>query len=531
MAFDDLVIITGQSGVKVRDCIKRLDSEYVSIEDSISEVSGHKFMDFLGIPQALQYEHWSNAFKSIINKNVLSNSSCLTFHSVYYHQRKRELFSPIDLSLLEKHLKNKVKMVIVFIDDIYDVYKRLMAPNQMFEEVRNIELMDPLDAIYTSIFNIVSLLNWREMEISMSRSIANLLNTKLYIVSTKHPDFVVKRLLEHPLESLKMYYWSHPISAVRSVAKKYLAAFVGKLEVLSDRLLENKKTVLFFPTSIDELIIMQPESEKGEKFFVPKLDQRWSLPFEDKIIAPPLSPDLEKIEPLNPLNFPFKQDLSDPTTYAISHLLSLLWKILYLKQIISRDYSLVEQSLDGVIAWRPYSFGVRAGGVIGELAYNFSLMGKQKRRRTIIFSCPEDWNKFLINNLFTNLLPSYLVKKPDDLEESRLKWLQDNVMIEEKNFDAIIERLEKEVLPTDYNFGIKGKKGAWPGDSLANKQDQRKKGFEYIKRDLFFDEIEAELDGKNIKDRIDYFQYTNKNALFDEAVKFVENRIKEEETT
>jgi len=51
------------------------------------------------------------------------------------------------------------------IDDIYDVYRRLIEEGQMFEDIID-KRMDPVDAIFVSIKNIFALLSWREMEIS-----------------------------------------------------------------------------------------------------------------------------------------------------------------------------------------------------------------------------------------------------------------------------------------------------------------------------------------------------------------------------
>lgn len=71
------------------------------------------------------YMMWEKSFDRIIDEVLDSNidsSIFLTFHAVYHHQDNSEIVSPINIERIQK-LKGKVKSVIVFIDDILDIYR------------------------------------------------------------------------------------------------------------------------------------------------------------------------------------------------------------------------------------------------------------------------------------------------------------------------------------------------------------------------------------------------------------------------
>ena len=55
----DLVIFTGQSGIKIERCIGKLehlglDFQFVQVDKLISETSGKKFVEVLGAPPSIQ---------------------------------------------------------------------------------------------------------------------------------------------------------------------------------------------------------------------------------------------------------------------------------------------------------------------------------------------------------------------------------------------------------------------------------------------------------------------------------------------
>jgi hypothetical protein len=527
MSEKKIILVTGQSGIQVKHCLNKLIPEgHVSIEKKIEEVGSISFLEFLELPQYRQYEYWHKAFEEIYSSKLDPKPDkpvFLTFHAAYYHQKKRELFSPVNFESVLK-LKDKVKMLIVFIDDIYDVYRRLMCKNQMFEDIIDREKTKPLDAIFASVFNIISLLNWREMEITLSRTIANLLNAKMLVVSTKHPIFMVERLVKEPLENLKLYYLSHPITAIREEAATVLSSFVGKLEASVEKILSFPNVVLFFPTTIDELIIKKDKKTDNGYHFYPELMPRWSHPFKEKLLSPTLPKEVKDINPLNPLNLSLGK--GDTISDAVSTLISLLWKYIYLKQIISRDYSLVEQSDNGIIAFRPYFEGIRAGGVIGELSYNFSLMSKDKNRMAYIFSCKEDWNKLVINRLFTTSgIVTYLKNPPITLKNHQSEWLQRNLDITAKSAEEIRNDFEKSVLPSDYDFDLGKKQDEWHGDTLSKKLARRKEGFKKIWTDIRTDEIKAMVEDRDLSERVKYSECAE-NDFMNNTHKLIEELFK-----
>ncbi|MGA3086844.1 MAG: hypothetical protein ABSE95_18995, partial [Thermodesulfobacteriota bacterium] len=153
----NVILVTGQSGVKVKKCLEKLEGKVISLEDTIEEQhKKQRFTEFLSLPQSYQYEYWKSAFNEIVKEriNTDSQNTFLTFHAVYFHQQKSELFPPVDfksLSALEnKELRKKLKMIVILIDDIYDVYRRLIEEGQMFEDIID-KRMDPVDAIFVSI--------------------------------------------------------------------------------------------------------------------------------------------------------------------------------------------------------------------------------------------------------------------------------------------------------------------------------------------------------------------------------------------
>ncbi|KKN56460.1 hypothetical protein LCGC14_0572330, partial [marine sediment metagenome] len=65
-----------------------------------------------------------------ITKIPIENNIFLSMHASYYHQGTCELISIINFESLLK-LKSRIKCTIVLIDDIYDIYKRLVDQGQM----------------------------------------------------------------------------------------------------------------------------------------------------------------------------------------------------------------------------------------------------------------------------------------------------------------------------------------------------------------------------------------------------------------
>ena len=487
----NLVLFTGQSGIMARECLGRLNqhldpkAEIISIEERMAKISKRSFRREILLEKiSYQYELWRKAFDEVLselNDSKFAKIVFLTLHGVYYHQDKREFVSPIDFERLSE-LRGKVKTLIVFIDDIYDLYRRLMVNGEMYSHVKTLE---PLEALYASTFDLISILEWRQVEITVSRLIQRILDIPMYIVATKHPAFMIARLINMPTEHLEVFYLCHPISSVRQDAIQRLPNFTGELNIFSKTIIQDSAKVLFLPGTIDELIIKK-EREK----YLPECSPRWPLPYDEEFsICPCLPKTLEKINPLNPLNY----DISSSTEIetSVSHLMKLLWDYIDV-QITSRDLSLVEQSKNGVIAYRPYFPHKLSGGIRRELKHNCELSEKEDSRRSTIVSVTEDRSKARSQHLFT-LIETFVEnldpKIKQLLQNESHQWIydpqwirifSDETLLKEKSGD--IRNGVENVLPKNYRFqtDFLFYETSLPPGEMGKQEKERRVGFEYI---------------------------------------------------
>lgn len=498
----NIILFTGQSGLKVQDCLERLTGslEYevniLSIEKTMMKIENEEdFTKILMKNLQSQYKLWKQAFviiKDEIVKDKSDKTVFLTFHSTFYHPNKREFVSVIDFDELSS-IKDKVKSLIVFIDDIYDIYLRLMDIDQMFG---NIHKSNPLEAIFESVFNLSTIMEWRQFEIAISRIISRILDINMYIVATKHPIFMVNKLICKEVEELEIYYLSHPISAIRKAGEVEYQRMPAELSAFVEEIKEFENLILFIPGTIDEYRI-----KKDDKFFIPDFYQRWLLPFEpEDLISPPMPEHLEK-NPLNPKGFDFAH--SEEIQSAISYLLNLL-RDQILRDINSRDLSLVEQSKNGVITYRPFYPNKLSGGVRRELEYNYELYSDRPSRRAIIFSVLKDEYRSRINKLF-NLInkKGYIENLDDESKESLSKmckdWMKNKEKLEifssENSLYAEIQNNRKEIestLPKDYEFNenLFDDSSSLKETHLGKQERRRSKGFEILTKEILKDPYE-----------------------------------------
>ena len=498
----DLVIFTGQSGIKIENCINRLkhsglDFHLVPLDKYIPEVGGEKkigkkkFVEVLGSPPSIQSSLWTQTFEQIQNTRQLESTkhdfTFLTFHACYYHQKKTEFVCPVNLNQLMK-LKDRTKMIIVLIDDCYDIYRRLMDKGQMYEYVLNSD--DSLNTLLESFYNITNLLTWREIEIAFSRKIAQLLNVPMYVISVKHPHFMISRLISEPKESLKILYLSHPISVIRrQVSFARLSEFYSDLSSFIKDALKPDNVVLFVPDTIDECRIKQEKN--GSTLYIPEPLPGWLLPFSDRLLSEPLPSKLENINPLNPMRFKYFTATTD-TKSAISSSLRILDNRIR-NQINSRDFTLVEQSKDGVLVYRPYLAASTHSGVQEEMIYNRDLRVQygEKKRKTFIITTQEDLGKLRIKKLFTliedsDTLPNTANAKEvkESLQALCEKWLVNPTKVLEFysnsfSIDNTREAIEK-VLPDGYNFikdVVAKESSALTSGKMLQQAEQKERGW------------------------------------------------------
>lgn len=468
----DIVIFTGQSGIKTEDCIKKLrdndfgkDVEVINLENKMIEIYSGKpisslkdkekrktFNNILNETRIKQKRLWNDSLSKVIGEASQKENKLylLNFHATFFHQKTKEFISPIDLLELGK-LKNRVKMVIVLIDDCYDIYIRLLRKEQMFykdifkeevskEKAEESEEKAFIKAFIKSVWNIHTILTWRDLEIAFSWKIVDILKLRepLFVVAVKHPIKIFKRLVFFPLDKLKIYYLAHPIKSAREEERDKFSGFISELLYFEKSCMDlksnisiDKNFVVFIPDMIDELRI---KKENGE--YVPELAERWLLPYlhgvvgENAPLSVPLKEEEEKRNPLNPkgiLGESFKQ------AQMCSYPLRILSEKIK-EHIASRDYALVEQSRDGVIAFQPYYPDELSGGARLEMAYNKVLSEERgdwySNRKNYVIDKQENVARYRIKHLFTLLKQSIInvensVNVNEELDKIMHNWFRD----------------------------------------------------------------------------------------------------------
>lgn len=240
---NDIVLVTGQSGIKVDDCLKKIvnPDQILKIEKRMIEIFRKEIKpemmaandkeimtEILSSPPFIQKQIWDSSFDTIKAelKRVKTNvgTHFITFHACFYHQRKREFISPINFSKLLS-LQKRIRMVIVLVDDCYDIYRRLLGKSEMFyEDVMSPEIK-PREAMAKSILNLLTILSWRELEVAFSRKISETTNVPFFVVAVKHPAIMVKKLIAPTFKKLKIFYLGHPITSVRKRAYARTSVF------------------------------------------------------------------------------------------------------------------------------------------------------------------------------------------------------------------------------------------------------------------------------------------------------------------
>ncbi|TFF85564.1 MAG: hypothetical protein EU518_00950 [Promethearchaeota archaeon] len=500
MTKENIILFTGQSGIQVKKCLSRInetmDNSYqsISIEETMSELSGRDFRkEILKEKLSYQYKLWADSFKEILRRIENDNDSgfFVNLHGIFYHQDKREYVSVIDYNLIQK-LKNRIKFLIVFIDDIYDIYQRLLGENEMFHEIMLNER--PLDALFESIFNLKSLLEWRQIEITISRIISRMLGIRMFIIATKHPTYMIKRLVENELNDLEFYYISHPISEIRRNSNTTYETYPGELNMFIQDIKKYPQKIFFLPTTIDEYRI-QNENE----LIIPEFYPRWPLHFDKaELINGSFSLDLSNPNPLNPLNLDYNGSQKE-IKESISILLKLLLNSLY-NQITSRDLSLVEQSTNGLILYRPDYPSEYSGGVVRELRYNIDLYKKGEENRNVFrLSLEKECVRNRIYSFF-NLIKKYseMPQKDEKMKKiyreienwiSEYNWLdlfEDKEKLE-SGISKIRELIENYLGEYSFDDTLFDLEYSLKGDDLAEKEKNRSNGYDIIIEKIFQD--------------------------------------------
>lgn len=432
-------LITGQPGIGIKKCISKAFEEITSqaedhetivpymklykVEDVILRLSNHETLkSFLKDNSYADIQTiWNTAIEEIIdsiafderNKEV-SVYSFICSHMIFNHSKTEEYIS---FANPEKLKKLNIDKVIIFIDDINEIYNKLSQDGQIFYQTANNK---PINHI----LELFSIQDWREKEIMLSRTVAQLLGCKVVLFAVKHP---IKTFKNITIKNKSTAYLSHPISEVRRQLLSH-EEDVKKADTLQKELEKFSRKArdyfaLFEPTTIDEFRITEIKRD-SKNIYIPKLLNRWD---SYKYNSPPrrlYSKNTDKsLDDLWP-----NSNLIESSEEISDLLLALRSRISH--QVTIRDYFLCEQS-KYLIVFRPVYNGNISGGVNAEINYHAGL------------SISEVYNRFSkgINNRDNNVFVYCPIE--DIIETLRTIYRERIIALKKSNYFICEEVLIK----------------------------------------------------------------------------------------
>ena len=341
--------------VQVWDLESRICAYYDQEAGSAGDVN-HTMYEVVQKPRHELYECWKDRYSEILDdigdieansaeRGVVAHVVCM--HLTWYNSTWKEFFSPVNiLSLASEDFP--ICHVVVLIDDVYDMFRRLQRPQSLYDDVtmRPTEqivekLSKPLrrppegpetgphdsqasdgisavsDATTASESDAVAriraqaveralgeLLSWRQAEMVRAESVARTLGCDLTLFATKHTRASLRLLAERP--DTPRVYLSHRISEPRravilsgphadpeAAAWSPVAPEVNELHHLFAEPSRPEGTpdgnadpgqVLINPTAIDELRF---ETDPTTLLRIPRLTPRWPLPTQAILYSSP----------------------------------------------------------------------------------------------------------------------------------------------------------------------------------------------------------------------------------------------------
>lgn len=378
------LIFTAPGGVRLARSVEKLctfatrergervvavDIDHYLLGDHVSSLAPgeRETWDALGLSQLLSTPkgHLCKLWRTTLTERVSAvvhetnpDVLVLSLHAVFYNTQSREFFSPVDPDALTSTLRDNgftPAAVITVIDDIYDVFRHLSRPGELFALRENA----PAEQAVRSVINHHLALAWRSTELFHASDLArrvidtdNAFAKSHLILAAKHELGVV---YDAAFGETPLAYISHPIVDVRANRE-----FQEELSHVTSGLRSSRLAAPISPTAIDELIIEQSQGR-----YRPRLRaDRWKFRSGSSVFY--VEPEQSNLNPLDP-----GDQLSPRTEELLASALETLADAIT-AQVNARDRSLVAQA-DLLVVWRPYYRGSLANGVTRELLHRNSL--------------------------------------------------------------------------------------------------------------------------------------------------------------
>lgn len=388
-------------------------SKYVS-DEALAQLPSRDMQTVTrSLPRDLVISLWRDALKSGLKALSDSESQVklLSCHLTLYSERRSEFYSPVSLDLLQPP-NSRPTHVLLFIDDVFDMYARLTRPGEVYElaswmskYVKGVwdqeggEGTPDLEGSVKAAVELESrttvlarLLSWRRTEMLFAESIADQLGAHFLVAGTKQRTATVGQWLAH--ESPTTVYLSHPISRPRRQQRKsptgtwpdVVDEFNGIQQDLAAR-----SVVSIMPTAIDEFRL-----ERGEEMLErrPRLAARWKLSAASTELlydANPTDPNGE-----HAALFGYGDDV--PETDDVRARLSPVLRAIedqIKSEVPFRDHLLVA-SIPHILVFRPmYDYGALSRGVLDEISHWSTAARYNPRRRAVFYHGATDINDLI----------------------------------------------------------------------------------------------------------------------------------------
>jgi hypothetical protein len=241
---------------------------------------------------------------SVAGSSQQIERAVLASHLTYFNRASLEFYSAFNVrAMMQAEGAVAVDRVVVVIDDIFDVWRRLPdlrgpAIERMLKQsgpAVKLHGLDPsneaIDALLryeARVTSLQELLHWRRSEIIHAENLARQFDAPLFILGLKHPLDSFRIALGAPQP--QRIYISHRISeprraihsALRSGNQPTWSPFVDEVGDFS-KAVSGSRCVVIMPTAIDEL---RWQAREGSRLNEPSmLTPRWPLPGSEYELA------------------------------------------------------------------------------------------------------------------------------------------------------------------------------------------------------------------------------------------------------